>query len=103
MRTFRSFSVAFLTSIEIILIFGFTASPVRAETRVHGYIQDSTVWTAENGPYLLEDDVTIPDGVTLTVGPGVSIGVALDVNLDDLGYVPELYVNGGRLSIQGTG
>ena len=105
MRTsaLKSFSVAFLATIEIILVFGFTASPVRAETRVQGYIQDGTVWTAENSPYLLEDNVTVPDSATLTIGPGVSVGLASDVNPDDLGYTPAFYVNGGRLSIQGTG
>ncbi len=89
--------------IEVFCVFGLSALPARAETRVKGVILEDAAWTATDSPYLLEDDVTVPDMVTLTVGPGVSIGLAPDVNVDDLGYAPSLYVTGGRLSVQGTG
>ncbi len=99
----RSFLSACLAVVEILLIFGLTASPARAETMVQGLISSSTVWSVQNSPYLLEDNVTVPENVTLTIGPGVSVGVAPDYDLEDNGYEPAIDVNGGKLSIQGTG
>ena len=102
MRIFKYLSVALLAMIEILIIFGLNVSPVMAETRVQGYIQSDTSWTAENSPYLLEDNVTVPEDVTLTIGPGVSVGVVPEVFANDVGYEPSIEVSGGRLSIQGT-
>jgi hypothetical protein len=44
-----------------------------AETQVVNPISVDTVWTAEQGPYVLQGNVVVQDGATLTIGPGVEI------------------------------
>ena len=40
---------------------------------ITGSIAADTTWTAEAGPYEIDGNVRIPDGVTLTIAPGTSI------------------------------
>ncbi|KRQ86506.1 Kappa-carrageenase precursor [Caloramator mitchellensis] len=49
---------------------------VKAETtgiQVSGNITTDTVWTKENSPYILQGDIQIKNGVTLTIEPGVEV------------------------------
>ena len=47
-------------------------------------LRNITVWTAAFSPYLVTDDVTIPDGLTLRIMPGVTVffdpGVKMIIN-----------------------
>lgn len=40
---------------------------------VGGTLTEDTVWTAVNSPYILTTTVLIPEGITLTVEPGVTV------------------------------
>jgi cysteine-rich repeat protein len=40
-----------------------------------GYLWEDTTFTAADSPYLVEGDLTIPEGVTLTIEAGATIGV----------------------------
>ena len=46
-------------------------------TIVGGEIRRDTVWTKENSPYILEDDLTIRSGVSLRIQEGVVVDFAL--------------------------
>ena len=82
----KQFTNILITS--VFLIFGvFTLiSQANAETGVSGIITSNTVWTLSNSPYNITGTIQIPEGVTLSVEPGVVIigsGRAADTeNLD---------------------
>lgn len=42
-------------------------------TNAGGTLSKNTTWTAANSPYILNSSLTIPNGVTLTVEPGVVV------------------------------
>ena len=42
-------------------------------TPVGGIIWENTTWSLENSPYIITDSVQIPENVTLTIEPGVSV------------------------------
>ena len=42
-------------------------------TSVGGIIWENTTWTLENSPYIITDTVQIPENVTLTIEPGVTV------------------------------
>jgi parallel beta-helix repeat protein len=46
-------------------------------TKVGGYISEDTAWTLEGSPYNFVDEVTIAEGTTLTIEPGVVINFDL--------------------------
>lgn len=47
---------------------------VRAETHIdEGYLHKNTTWTAQNSPYIIDDPVTVPYDITLTIEAGVSV------------------------------
>jgi hypothetical protein len=46
-------------------------------TSVNGAITSNTTWTKANSPYDLTGSVTINEGVTLTIEPGVIINLNL--------------------------
>lgn len=75
---------------------------VQAETRVGGVIMGDVVWSKAGSPYLIESDITVPDGETLTVEQGVSIRVAPEVDVGDVGYHPSIFVSGGLLNVEGS-
>ncbi len=75
----------------------FSPAIVQAETYIdYGYLFGNTVWTASSSPYILQDNLTIPRGNTLDIGPGVT--VKADPSLD---HEPSIYV-GGQMNIRGT-
>jgi parallel beta-helix repeat protein len=56
------------------LAFSFTlAAPALAETRVGGTIQGNVQWNKAGAPYVVTEDITIPAGARLTIGPGVLV------------------------------
>jgi len=71
--------VAFLSAL---LIAGISFNMTKAVdysssgTPVGGIIWENTTWTLENSPYTITDTVQIPENVTLTIEPGVTIGIS---------------------------
>lgn len=70
----------------IALFVGFVVSGVfvgsaAAETPVGGPITSDTTWTAAGSPYVMNNSVTVNDGVTLTVEPGVRVEGGTDMSL----------------------
>jgi parallel beta-helix repeat protein len=64
---------------------------VQAATEVRGIISSDTTWTKSNSPYILTGPVGIPEGVTLTIEPGVTV------------YLNDAYlIVNGTLSARGT-
>ena len=65
---------------------------------VQGEIQANTTWTA-NKNYILNQQVTVPDGVTLTIEPGTVI----KANPGEAPYVSMLVIaRGGKIIAKGT-
>lgn len=52
------------------------SAPSIASTVVGGIIPASTVWTAQDSPYLITSTIQVPAGVTLTIEPGVSASMS---------------------------
>ncbi len=42
-------------------------------TRIKGTILQDTLWTKEGSPYLLTGQINVPAGLTLSIGPGVTV------------------------------
>ncbi len=56
----------------ILLFIGLCFAPnSRASTSVQGTISSNTTWALSNSPYIVTGDVTVNNGVTLTIEPGV--------------------------------
>lgn len=45
----------------------------KADTNVGGIISSNTVWSINDSPYIITNTVQIPEGVTLTIEPGVTV------------------------------
>jgi pimeloyl-ACP methyl ester carboxylesterase len=59
-----------------IIIFSFCATPAAyAETHIaqDTVFEPGAIWTQDRSPYILDDDITIPRGETLQIGPGVAV------------------------------
>lgn len=69
----KQFTV-FLITITF-LIFGVFvfANQVYAETEISGNITTNTVWISANSPYIVTNNITIDEGVKLTIDPGVMV------------------------------
>lgn len=90
-------NLAFVFVVLAILFIGFIKI-VRAETVVPaGSIWQNTTWAKENSPYIIEDYVNIPTGITLNIGPGVEVR---GVSGDKTGSIS---INGGNLVVNGQG
>ncbi len=50
-------------------------------TRVGGRISKNTIWTIANSPYEVTKDITIDEGVVLSVEPGVIVKLRKDVDI----------------------
>jgi hypothetical protein len=59
-----------------------TGAGVMAQTSVSGPIVANTFWTVANGPYIVTADVTIANGVTLSLEPGLEIRFDLGTKLN---------------------
>ena len=51
----------------------FCQSPAYADTDVSGVISENSTWTKAEAPYVVTGDLTVAEGVTLTVEPGVVV------------------------------
>lgn len=50
-----------------------SVTAVNAFEQVRGTIDSNTRWTRERGPYIVVGNVVIPEGITLTIEPGVRV------------------------------
>jgi len=62
-----------IVSIAITLLVFFQMAS--AQTLVHGGIYNNTTWTLSNSPYLMDGNVVVFPGITLTIEPGVEVKV----------------------------
>jgi len=62
--------------IFLFLLFAAYVPAASAQTEVSGPIPFSTTWTSDLSPYLVVGDVQIPEGVSLTIDPGVEVRFA---------------------------
>ncbi|MFH1526795.1 MAG: right-handed parallel beta-helix repeat-containing protein, partial [Bacteroidota bacterium] len=56
-----------------LIVFILIHTSLMAQTVVSGTISSDSIWSADKSPYLVTGDVTVQDGVTLTVNPSVSV------------------------------
>ncbi|HVZ82003.1 MAG TPA: right-handed parallel beta-helix repeat-containing protein [bacterium] len=81
------------------LILGFAPQSFAAgPTSVSGTISTSTEWTKDNSPYVIQSDVTIAPGATLTIDAGVEVQFAVPAGAK-VGSTPNLVVRGGLRAI----
>ena len=85
----------FYTIVSIVFFF-LPVFVAHADVHVAGNIMSDTVWKANNNPYILDSQINVPPGVTLTVDPGVTITTD---SIND--SVPDVTV-GGSLIMNGT-
>ncbi|MGQ7947045.1 T9SS type A sorting domain-containing protein [Flavobacterium sp. WC2509] len=64
-----------------LLIFLFTYTKVISQTNVSGPYFTNTTWSLSGSPYNLTGDVQIPNGVSLTIEPGVQINFNSDYEI----------------------
>ncbi|NHM26458.1 hypothetical protein G7K71_05535 [Desulfofundulus sp. TPOSR] len=64
-------------------------------TKVRGFLEQDTTWVKSKSPYYMTGSVTVPEGVTLTIEPGVTVYFA------DEAYPCQLKV-WGKLVLKGT-
>ena len=73
---FRNRKVYNLVTVKALLITTIFASFCIAQQRIGGILSASTRWNADEGPFILEKDVIVPEGVRLTIAPATRIIVA---------------------------
>ena len=75
----------------------FIPDSVHAETHItDGFLFDSATWDIRGSPYIIDADMSVPAGRTLTIGPGVVVKAD-----PALGYAPSFFV-GGELNVKGA-
>jgi hypothetical protein len=65
----------------VVLFLFFISLSVHADTHVGGFISEDTHWSPSSGVYILDDNVTVPAGVTLNIDPGTTIKARGNVGL----------------------
>lgn len=60
-------------------------------THVKGVIEKDTVWNKEQGPYIIDNNILIESGVTLTINEGVEVLVSGGYKITAIG---NLFING---------
>jgi hypothetical protein len=68
--TSAGFSLSTIVTM-VALLLAFPAPAAAATTIPAGDV--SGTWTATNSPYLIDGDITVPAGQTLTIDPGVEV------------------------------
>jgi len=72
-RQLRVLSILLILTFSIFKIANVTLLPSVKATYVEGEINQDTVWTLVDHPFVLSNDVTVLPDVTLTIEPGVEV------------------------------
>lgn len=75
----------------------------QAQTNVSGTIGSNTTWTLANSPYLITGNVGVPDGVTLTIEPGVQVEYQGDYELLVVGSIRAQGNQAAYITFKGNG
>ena len=67
--------------ITVGLCFVFLPSIASARVDITSDITESTTWTRDAGPYVIDGEILIPNGVTVNVEPGTVIKYTLYSNI----------------------
>lgn len=60
--------------VSVFLLFNFMVwQNINAQTYVSGTIAENTTWTLAGSPYIVTGNITVNNGVTLTIEPGVEV------------------------------
>jgi len=65
-------------------------------TEVGGQITSDTTWSVNEGPYLITDTIQVPEDVTLTIDPGVTVWASEEIGRDSL------FLLHGEITAEGT-
>ena len=63
----------FAAAATLVALLALAYPPVAGATDVCGTMPPDTHWTIDQSPYVMTCNVTVPSGVTLTIGPGVVV------------------------------
>jgi len=74
-------------------------APTAGPTKHQGDVQDGEVWTAAGSPHIVEFDVNVRDGKTLTIEPCAEVRIAADKHIN---VAFPLVPNTGTLIAEGT-
>ncbi len=70
-----------ITILNLVIILLLISSKAMSQTSVSGPYFSNTIWNATGSPYNLIGDVQIPNGVSLTIEPGVEINFNADYEI----------------------
>lgn len=79
-----------------------TIPTLEAGTNVQGLISQNTIWTAQNSPYIVTDDIVIEKNVTLTIDPGVVVKFKKGSSKSNNGYGGFEILSRGNLIAKGN-
>jgi parallel beta-helix repeat protein len=91
---FRQFELLRLFFLVCAFMCSIGGREIRADVSVPSSITTNTTWTAANNPYVVSQGVTVQEGVTLTIDPGVVV---------KFGQSDSLYVNGNLVADGASG
>lgn len=74
-------------------------APTAGPTRHEGDVKDGEVWTAAGSPHIVDYDVNVRDGATLTIEPCAEVRLAAEKRIN---VAFPLTPNSGRLVAEGT-
>lgn len=64
---------SFMKSISLLFLSLLLSPTLFSQTSVSGIISNNTIWTSENSPYIISDDLGVKSGVELKIDPGVEV------------------------------
>ncbi len=79
---------------SLVILFGFGRAWAAGPTFVQKNITKSVEWTAENSPYVIQNDITVATGTILTIDPGVEVHFTGSAS-EKAGKGPNLFIKGG--------
>lgn len=98
MKTITKLNVTKLFVLSAILLLALPIA-VHAETHIPtSQLTQNTLWDKSGSPYIIDGTVTVPQGITLTVGPGTEV-------IGDPTYLTRAFIKfpGGKLIVNGRG